>query len=108
MWSSFLYDAEKIFVNVSTLEVSMICVPVMRLVQDMPDVGMLFKSIMFSAQFDAAENTDYVGKIINRLNNPAGFLLEDFQTLLEGLEAGAENPGQKPEETANVTVIFGS
>ena len=98
--SSFLYDAEKIFVNVSTLEVSMICVPVMRLVQDMPDVGMLFKSIMFSAQFDAAENTDYVGKIINRLNNPAGFLLEDFQTLLEGLEAGAENPGQKPEETA--------
>ncbi|MCI9072081.1 MAG: FHA domain-containing protein [Lachnospiraceae bacterium] len=96
--SSFLYDADKIFVNVSTLEVSMVCVPVMELVHDTPDVGMLFKSIMFSAQFDATENTDYVGKIINRLNNPAGFLLEDFQLLLEGLEAGAENPAQRPDE----------
>lgn len=89
--SSFLYDVDKIFVNVSTLEVSMICVPVTQLVQHTSDVGMLFKSIMFSAQFDTTENTDYVGKIINRLNNPAGFLLEDFRAMLEELEREAEN-----------------
>lgn len=90
--SSFLYDADKIFVNVSTLEVSMICVPVMNLVQNIPDVGMLFKNIMFSAQFDTSENTDYVGKIINELNSPMGFLLEEFKGMLERLEEKSAAP----------------
>lgn len=89
---SFLYDADKIFVNVSTLEVSLICVPVMNLVQNVPDVGMLFKSIMFSAQFDTSENTDYVGKIINELNNPVGFMLEEFKGMLERLEGQTTVP----------------
>lgn len=101
--SSFLYDADKIFVNVSTLEVSLICVPVMNLVQNIQDVGMLFKNIMFSAQFDTSENTEYVGKIINELNNPAGFLLEEFKGRLEELSgkapASAEQSEQSQEQT---------
>lgn len=96
--SSFLYDVDKIFVNVSTLEVSMICVPVVQLIQQTTDVAMLFKSIMFSAQFDTTENTDYVGKIINSLNNPAGFLLEEFRVMLEEMEREEVNPVQKQEK----------
>ena len=101
--SSFLYDADKIFVNVSTLEVSLICVPVMNLVQNIPDVGMLFKNIMFSAQFDTSENTEYVGKIINKLNNPAGFLLEEFKGMLEALSGKASASAAQPEQSQEQT-----
>ena len=108
--SSFLYDADKIFVNVSTLEVSLICVPVMNLVQNIQDVGMLFKNIMFSAQFDTSENTEYVGKIINELNNPAGFLLEEFKGRLEELSgkapASAEQSEQSQEQTPTAQQVL--
>lgn len=83
--SSFIYDTDRIYVNVSTLEIAMICIPVLNPVQNIADVGMLFKSIMFSAQFDTAENTDYVGKIINELNRPTGFGLKEFKEMLEQL-----------------------
>lgn len=100
---SFLYDLDKIYVNVSTLEVALICVPVLDMVQDVQNVGMLFKNIMFSAQFDIAENNDYVGKIINYLNSAPVFSAEGFKQMLDSLQeiAPTEVPIQAVQATAN-------
>jgi len=103
---SFLYDLDKIYVNVSTLEVALICVPVLDMVQDVQNVGILFKNIMFSAQFDIAENNDYVGKIINYLNSAPAFSAEGFKEMLDSLQKNAptEVPIQAVQATANPAI----
>lgn len=83
---SFLYDVDKIYVNVSTLEVSLVCIPVVKMEQNIQDAKSLFKSIMFSAQFDSSENNDYVGKIINYLNSNTAFSVIEFKKMLDSLQ----------------------
>lgn len=84
--SSFLFDPDFIFVNVSTAEAEIICLPVIGLAQ--PDISSFFKNIMFNPNttFDSTENCDYVAKIINHLNSATTFSLGNFRELLVSLQ----------------------
>ena len=86
---NFLYDTDYIYVNVSSSEIALICVPIMEMEQNIQGVGSLIKNIMFSAQFEPTENTDYVGKIINYLNSTMSFSVVDFKNLLSTLNTNA-------------------
>ena len=61
-----------------------------------------FKNIVFNAKFVQAEDSTYVGKLINFLNSTAGFSLVDFRNLLEELnrdKGGAAGPAMaRPRE----------
>ena len=62
---SLVLDLNYIFIDVSTCEVSLICLPVQRENAEPFDVNAFFKNIMFSTHFDQTENGDYIAKIIN-------------------------------------------
>lgn len=79
--TSFLFDLNYIFVNVSTAEAQMICLPILNKPQN-TDIAAFFKNIMFSTQFDQTENSDYVAKIISYLNGTTNFSLLEFKKVL--------------------------
>lgn len=101
-----ILDLNYIFADVSTCDVSLICLPIQR--EAKVDFGAFFKQIMFSTQFDQTENCDYVGKIINYLNGAPVFSLNEFQAVLNGIdnaekktniERPATSATQKPQPT---------
>lgn len=88
--SSMLLDTDYVYADVSTCKAEVICLPVIR-EAGAADIGMFFKNIMFSTQFDQTENCDYVARIINYLNSTPVFVVGDFLHLLEELQ-GMGNP----------------
>ena len=79
-------DLSSIFVNVVTGEAFLICVPVVPGgEQQEPDIRAFLKSILFSAQYDAREDQDYVAKIMSYLNGMPIFSLREFKNLLDYL-----------------------
>lgn len=90
--NSIVFDLEYIFADVSTCEVSLICLPIQKDVADAVNLNVFFKNIMFSTQFEQSENCDYVAKIINYLNASPVFVLEDFKTLLDTLSVSSTQP----------------
>ena len=83
--NSIVLDMEYIFADVSTCETILICLPVNLLEKKPVDLGMFFKEIMFSTQFDQTENCDHVTKIINYLNSTRNFSVSSFRKLLEDI-----------------------
>lgn len=104
--SSIVLDLDYIFADVSTCEASLICLPVSS--NNVTDLSMFFKNIMFSTQFDQTENCDHVAKIINFLNGSPVVSLTDFKKLLESVK-GAAQPTQvtstKPATTVQTQVV---
>ena len=84
--SSIVLDKKYIFADVSTYETTVICVPVMESQAQNVNLGMFFKELVFTAQFDPTENCDYVTKIINFLNSSPAFSLLKFKQLLDELK----------------------
>ncbi|HOQ02161.1 MAG TPA: DUF6382 domain-containing protein [Acetivibrio clariflavus] len=80
--SSLIFDLEYIYVDVSTCEAYMICLPILDKDVDFVDLGSFFKNIVFSIQFDQTENCDYVAKLISYLNSNSVFSLVDFKQIL--------------------------
>ena len=91
--NSIVLDLDYIFVNVSTCETISICLPVEGAFAQ-KGLGVFFKEIMFSTQFDQSENCSHVAKIINYLNSPTVFTLEGFRELLNQL---AQSETVQPE-----------
>lgn len=83
-WDSIILDLEYIFVDVSSCETILICLPIQE-VSNRQDIGAFFKGIMFNTQFDQTENCDYVARVINYLNSTPIFSLNDFKQLLDGI-----------------------
>ena len=90
-------ELSSIFAHVVTGETSLICVPVIREEGQEPDVRTFLKGILFSAQYDARENQDYVAKIMSYLNGMPIFSLREFKNLLDYL---AMEPVLQPEQSA--------
>ena len=93
--SLILLKLDDIFVDVSTAETVLICVPVMRGQEEKTDIGMFFKEIMFNTQFEQNENGDYIAKIIGYLNSTAQFSLADFKQLIEGMLNGNQQAASR-------------
>lgn len=83
---SLVLDLNYIFIDVSTCEVSLICLPVQRENTEPFDVNAFFKNIMFSTHFDQTENGDYIAKIINFLNAYPVFAISDFKMLIDEIK----------------------
>lgn len=83
---SIILDINYIFANVSTCEASLICLPVSGSRKSTTDLGLFFKNIMFSTQFDQTENCDYIAKVINFLNGSPIIVLNDFKVLLQSIK----------------------
>lgn len=88
--NNVLLDLEHIFVDVTTYETAMICLPVIGKDIKNSDLSAFFKTIMFNTQFDQTENCDYVAQIINFLNRHPVLPLEEFKKVLEGIAKGDE------------------
>lgn len=89
--NSICLDFEHIYVDVSTCETVLICLPILDLERPTVDLKTLFKNIVFSTQFDQTENCDYIAKLINYLNSASAFSLEEFKELLIGIEKGPQD-----------------
>lgn len=86
---SILFDNDYIFVDVTTCETVLVCLPILELSRQNVDLGLYFKNMMFSTQFDQTENCDYVAKIMNYLNSAPVFSASDFKILLNTLKDSA-------------------
>ena len=91
--NSILLDLDYIFADVSTCETVLVCLPIVSDDLSNRDLGVFFKNIMFTTQFDQTENCDHVAKIINYLNSSPVFSLADFKKLLENI-GGTASPAQ--------------
>lgn len=80
---TIMLDRDYIYVDASTSDVSMICVPVVDEFAPI-DEREFFKNIIFSVSFAANENGDYVARILAYLNSVELFQLQDFKKMLEG------------------------
>lgn len=85
--NSILLDLEYIFADVSSCETVLICLPIESVDSGKIDLGMFFKNIMFTTQFDQTENCDHVAKIINYLNNFPVFSLLGFKEVLHEINS---------------------
>lgn len=96
-----LLDLNYIFVDVSTCDTVLICLPADH--AKIPEVELknFLKSVMFSTQFDQVENCDYVAKIINHLNGTETFNLVDFKKLLNELEINPQETISAPKKAAS-------
>lgn len=99
--NSLLLDLKYIFADVSTCEAVLICLPIVDMEKVPTDLGMFFKNIMFTTQFDQTEKCDYVGYILNYLNGTMKFSLVEFKQLVDGLlhPVGQENQVQRTQMT---------
>ena len=98
--SSILLDLDYIFTDVSSCETVLICLPVMQDGGKNVDLGMFFKNIIFSTQFDQTENCAHVAQIINYLNSTPLISLGDFKEVLEKLSDPAPQAVAAPKPAA--------
>lgn len=84
--ASFVMDLEYMYVDVTTAEVELICLPLKDRTEN--NIGLFFKEMIYNTniRYDASENCDYVVKIINFLNGSPIFSLVDFRSLLDSLD----------------------
>ena len=93
-------DLDYMFVDVSSYQTALICLPLMNTERQTVDFGMMFKSIIFQTQFDQSENCDYIAKLLNYLNRASQFSLVEFRDVLNEIEHGrpaANGFGAPPE-----------
>lgn len=100
-------DMEHIYVNVGTAEVSMICVPIENMKQSV-DLRLLFKELLFSAQFETHENGNYIMEISNYLNGIHNFSVMDFKELLQKLMEKQPEPSRAVSHQAESAAQAGS
>lgn len=83
--SLLMLDLNYIYIDVSTYEVMLICLPVTNKANN-TDLCQFFKNIIFGGQYDQTENCDYVPVIINYLNSTSVFSPLDFKHLVDSLK----------------------
>lgn len=87
--SLFIFDIDHIYVDATTNETTIICIPVVNCAHSTVDLQMFYKQIMYSTQFDQNESCDYIAPIINYLNSTQVFSLADFKKLVDRLNFSA-------------------
>ena len=95
--SSFVFDLNYIFADVSTWETVMICLPIINNEDRLTDLSTFFKNVVFSMKFDQSENCDYVAKIISHLNSSPVLSLQNFKRLMDELADVSQPVESQPE-----------
>ena len=86
---SMIMDMNYMFVDVATYDMKLVCLPIIERRKRQFDYVVFFKNIIFSAKFDQTESYDYVGRMINYLNNAMNFSLTGFKEIIAELNQGA-------------------
>lgn len=96
----FSVVSERIFLNVSSCEPALLCIPVTSDKDINQEVAAFFKKIMFLTQFDNSEDVSYIAQLITYINSGAGFTvygLRDLVTkLISGESATVNTPAAAP------------
>jgi hypothetical protein len=97
--SLFVLESEYIFVDVTTLQTSLICLPVAGRIADAPCLRGFFKELMMNARYDMRESCDYVAGIISCLNEDGPFTLSGLRNVAGHFERLKEDAaeGAAPE-----------
>lgn len=92
----FSVVSEHIFLNVSSCEAALLCIPVTSEKDINPEVAALFKKIMFSTQFDNSEDATYITQLITYINSGASFTVYGLKDLVTKLQSGVSTGVQVP------------
>ena len=84
--NNILLDTDFIYTNVSSGETSLIYLPVNNREKSAQSIEEILRLILFSLQFDPAENFEYIVKIINFLNSSKKFMFSEFKELLNQIQ----------------------
>lgn len=98
-----ILDMDYIYADVSTCETVLLCLPICQEAKPPVDLGMFFKNIIFTTQFDQTENCVHVAQILNYLNSAPALVLEDFKAVLDNLAATGV-PQTAPQPVARPAV----
>lgn len=82
-------EPEHIFLNVSSCETAVVCIPVINDKNINNEVAALFKKLLFSTQFDNNEDASYITHLITYINSGASFNVYGLKDLIEKLQSGA-------------------
>lgn len=82
----FLIAPEYIYLNVSSCETAMLCVPVVSDKDINGEVNAFFKKVLFSTQFDISEDAAYLTQLITYINSGASFSVYGLKDLVENLQ----------------------
>lgn len=81
---NIILDLDYIFVNVSSCQVEMVCLPC-DISKNENDMLSFFKNLIFTLNFDQSENCDYIAKLINYLNSAGTFSYADFKNVVDSI-----------------------
>ena len=81
--SCILINPNYIFTDVSTNKTELICFPVVSSNIETMTLQAFFKSVLFNAQFDQNENSEYVTQMINYLNTNVTFSADSFYQTIQ-------------------------
>ncbi len=109
----FSVASEHIFLNVSSCETSLICIPVTNEKDINSEVAGLFKKIMFSTQFDNSEDVSYIAQLITYINSGNSFTVYGLKDIVTKLQSGTNTGIQTPpvqqspdmQQTANTPSV---
>lgn len=87
---------EHVFLNVSSCETALLCIPVLGDKDINAAVAEFFKKIVFSTQFDNGEDASYITQLITYINSGAGFSVYGLKDLVDKLQAGVPTGIQVP------------
>lgn len=92
----FSVASEHIFLNVSSCETALLCIPVISDKEINSEVAALFKKIMFSIQFDNSEDASYITQLITYINSGDSFTVYGLKDLVTKLQSGVSTSVQMP------------
>ncbi len=100
MPSSLVLDPQYIFVDVTSREASLLCLPLKNRQKSTMDMRLFFREIVSSTQFDQNENNAYVATIINALNSTTLFSTLNFKRIVDELKKAEDKQAQAEPQSA--------
>ena len=84
----FSVKSEHIFLNVSSCETAMLCIPVISDKDINTEAAEFFKNILSSTQFSNGEDSSYTAQLLNFINDGASFSVYGLKDLVTNLQSG--------------------
>ncbi len=94
--SSLVLDIEYIFVDVSSCEVNMICLPIIKEARSNNEIREFFRELIYAIKPDLTEDCSHVARIMSTVNESGNFSLSDFKKVLMEIDGISVAPQPAP------------